>query len=249
MVFTEAIVTPSTPMPHGYKLLKKGYPFMTALCRRKARAAGCKLYVVQAGNRTIGLRAPKRIINEVRDEEQHTRATRRANVASRDDAARRAFKEAIMEQYPEIPSADAEKVLQQTLRKRSGRVGRTSTLSMEDKVRLAVAAHVRHVHTDYDSMVRSGKKREDARKEIYDEVNGVLQGWKGRVGEGEKEDGDLGRRRATRRRPRVTTRAMSRRRPGGAAEEAVDTAVSSIEDPILISSDEEDVLVISSDED
>ncbi|KAJ4150550.1 hypothetical protein LMH87_011296 [Akanthomyces muscarius] len=167
MAFTEITVSPSAPMPHGYKLLRKGYPFMTALCRRKTLAAGQTLYVVRAGSKTLGLRAPRDIVNEVHSEEHQTRATRRAAVVARDESTRSTFDTALRKQFSEMPTVDREQVLQRALKKRSGRVGRTSKLGIEDKVRLAVAAHVRHMHTDYDRLVRGKTSREDARKAVY----------------------------------------------------------------------------------
>lgn len=276
MAFAEIKVPPSTPMPNGYKLLKKGYPFMTALCRRKTQAAGQKLYVVQHGSTVIGLRAPKRIVNEAYEEERQTRASRRAAVATRDDAARSTFRAAVDAQFPEMPAEDAEKVVQRALKKRSGRVGRTGTLDLRDKVRLAVAAHVRHIHTDYDALVRGARSRDEARREVYDRVREVLGSWeakgenRGRTGkrgmakkirrngngEASENSGARGSRglESPSRQSTVRTRAMTRRASEGmnTGDGAGDVPRSSLDDPILISSDSEDesmdVLIISSDE-
>ncbi|KAJ6784282.1 hypothetical protein PWT90_10470 [Aphanocladium album] len=253
MAFAEITVPPSAPMPKGYKLLRKGYPFMTALCRRKTLAAGQTLYVVRAGSKTLGVRAPRRIINEVYEEERQTRATRRAAVAARDVSTRNVFEAALRRQFPEMPAADADKVLQRTLRKHSGRVGRTGKLYLDDKVRLAVAAHVRHTHTDYDTLVRGEKSRKEARKAVYNTVREVLAKWEG----GSKQAEPVATEEASaRQRPR--TRAASRAKSGHSFasldddDEMLEAAASSLEDPILISSDSEDeamdLLVISSDE-
>ncbi|KAJ3472823.1 hypothetical protein NLG97_g10694 [Lecanicillium saksenae] len=258
MAVAEIIVSPSAPMPKGYKLLRKGYPFMTALCRRKTLAAGRTLYVVRAGSKTLGLRAPRRIVDEVYEEERQTRATRRAAVAARDVSTRGTFAAALRRQFPGMPGEDADKVLRRTLKKRSGRVGRTGKLGVEDKVRLAVAAHARHAHTDYDVLVRGEKSRAEARKAVYGKVREVLAKWEGGGGEEEEEAA----------RPRPTEEASVRRGPGtrpssrtasrqsfvslGDDDETLENAASSLDDPILISSDSEgeevDMLIISSDE-
>lgn len=194
MAFTEITVSPTTPMPNGYKFLKKGYPFMTALCRRKTRAAGRTLYVVRAGSQTLGLRCPSHILRQVYEEERGTRAERRAAVCVRDEAARETFRAAMFQEFPGMPRADVERVLRRALAKRSGRVGRTATLRIEDKVRLAVAAHVRHVYTDYDVLVRGERTKEEARKMVFARVGEVLEKWRGREGcnggEEENMDGD-----------------------------------------------------------
>ncbi|TQV97813.1 hypothetical protein V2A60_006463 [Cordyceps javanica] len=253
MAFVEITVPPSAPMPRGYKLLRKGYAFMTGLCRRKTMDAGRTLYVVRSGSKTLGLRAPRHIVNEVYEEERQTRVTRRAAVAARDETMRHAFEAAIREHFPDMPDADAEKVLQRALKKRSGRVGRTSKLDMQDKVRLAVAAHVRHSHTNYDGLVRGETSREDARKLVYSSVRQVLAKWEGRCEQSIATT--AGRDSPARRRnPRATTRARSEEpSPSFREDEVVREATpSSLHDPILISSDSEeesvDILTISSDE-
>ncbi|KAM3509520.1 hypothetical protein MY11210_006291 [Beauveria gryllotalpidicola] len=252
MAFAEITVSPNAPMPKGYKLLRKGYPFMTALCRRKTLAAGQTLYVVRARSRTQGLRAPRYIIDECYKEEEQTRATRRATVAARDASTRSLFETALRLQFPEMPAVDVEQVLQRTLKKRSGRVGRTSKLGTEDKVRLAVTAHVRHMHTDYDKLVRGETSREEARKLVYGPVRSVLARWEGSR---EKQSATRGED-SRRRRPhtRATARIVSEQSLVSldGEEDVPETAASSIDDPILISSDSEDdrvdVLIISSDE-
>ncbi|KAM3459614.1 hypothetical protein NHJ6243_006730 [Beauveria neobassiana] len=253
MASAEVTVSPNTPMPKSYKLLRKGYPFMTALCRRKTLAVGQTLYVVRAGSRTQGLRAPRHIINECYKEEERTRAARRATVAARDTSARSLFETALRLQFPEMPAVDVEQVLQRTLKKRSGRVGRTSKLGTEDKVRLAVTAHARHMHTDYDKLVRGETSREDARKMVHGPVRSVLARWEGSR---EKPSASCGQDSRRRRRPhtRAMTRKASEQSLGslGGEEDLTETTTSSLEDPILISSGSEDdsvdVLVISSDE-
>ncbi len=277
-------------MPHGYKLLRKGYPFMTALCRRKTLAAGQTLYVVRAGSKTLGLRAPRDIVNEVHSEEHQTRATRRAAVVARDESTRSTFDTALRKQFSEMPTVDREQVLQRALKKRSGRVGRTSKLGIEDKVRLAVAAHVRHMHTDYDRLVRGKTSREDARKAVYGAVREVLASWEGgaekkkqvkekkkQVREKKKqvkEKKTMEKAEKTEQRKMVeqtnkknsvvheedsrtrrsNTRATRQAMLGqlGGDDRTSEATSSSLDDPILISSDSEDdgvnVLVISSDE-
>ncbi|KAM3445400.1 hypothetical protein NHJ13734_000527 [Beauveria thailandica] len=252
MASAEITVSPNAPMPKGYKLLRKGYPFMTALCRRKTLAAGQTLYVVRAGSRTQGLRAPRHIINECYKEEEQTRATRRATVAARDTSARSLFEAALRLQFPEMPAVDVEQVLQRTLRKRSGRVGRTSKLGTEDKVRLAVTAHVRHMHTDYDELVRGEASREDARKMVYGPVRSVLAGWEGRREKPSATRGEDSRRRRPQTRARARIESEKSLLSLDGEEKVSETATSSPNDPILISSDSEDdsvdVLMISSDE-
>ncbi|KEY66890.1 hypothetical protein S7711_11224 [Stachybotrys chartarum IBT 7711] len=53
---------------------------------------------------------------------------------------------------------------------------------MDRKVRLAVAAHVRHCQTDYNKLIRETRDRVKARKAVSMDVSRKLQEW--RVGLG-----------------------------------------------------------------
>ena len=53
-----------------------------------------------------------------------------------------------------------------------------SAKSLDDEaVRLAVVAHVRHAETDYDKFLTQGLDRLDARHEVRDRVDRVLDAW------------------------------------------------------------------------
>lgn len=176
----EEQVTPATPMPKGYKFLKKGNPFLTAQCRRRTIAEGKALYVVTDKSQTLGLRAPRWIINQVFEEEKKTRTKRKEAVSARDTAMEAAFEDATRRQFPDMPAKDTEAIIKQALKKRSGRVGRTGKLSIESKVRLAVAAHIRHRHTDYDQRIRqNGGDKGAARKAVHNNVVLMLKKWGG----------------------------------------------------------------------
>ncbi|HYO02283.1 MAG TPA: DUF2293 domain-containing protein, partial [Mycobacterium sp.] len=47
-----------------------------------------------------------------------------------------------------------------------------------DAIRLAVAASVRHVDTDYDDLLMSGVDRDDARHRVRDRVDQILDTWR-----------------------------------------------------------------------
>ncbi|KAL5094797.1 hypothetical protein Trisim1_005529 [Trichoderma cf. simile WF8] len=174
----EETVSPETPMPKGYGFLKKGNTFMTALCRKKTRDADKTLYVVTKRGKQQGLRAPRWILEEVRKEEKKTREKRRGAVQRRDAATEDAFEAATLRLFPNIPKQDLTTILKRTLRKRSGRVGRTGKLDLDKKAYLAVQAHARHCHTDYDKLLaRASQNRDAARRAIRDKVSKLLIEW------------------------------------------------------------------------
>ncbi|KAL7962210.1 hypothetical protein V8C34DRAFT_271105 [Trichoderma compactum] len=176
----EKTVSPETPMPKGYGFLKKGDIFMTALCRKKTHAAGETLYVVTKCGKQEGLRAPTRVLQHVRSEEKKTREKRRGAVQRRDAATEDAFKTATLKLFPKIPKQDLTTILKRTLRKRSGRVGRTGKLDLDKKAYLAVQAHARHCHTNYDKLLaQASQNRDAARRAIRDKVSKLLIEWGG----------------------------------------------------------------------
>ncbi|EHK44025.1 hypothetical protein TRIATDRAFT_244959, partial [Trichoderma atroviride IMI 206040] len=173
----EQTVSPEAPMPKGYGFLRKGNPFMTGLCRRKTLDAKKTLYVVVNQGKQEGLRAPKWILHQVFSEEKATRERRRGAVERRDAATEDAFAATIKRLFAKIPGEDLKKILRHALRKRSGRVGRTGKLDLDRKAYLAVQAHIRHRHTDYDKITNESKDRDAARDATRGKVSRVLVEW------------------------------------------------------------------------
>lgn len=164
-------------MPKGYGLLRKGNPFMTGLCRRKTLDARKTLYVVVNHGKQEGLRAPKWILHQVFSEEKATRERRRGAVERRDAATEDAFAATIKRLFAKMPEEDLNTILRHALRKRSGRVGRTGKLDLDKKAYLAVQAHIRHRHTDYDEITKASKGRDAARDATRGQVLSVLVEW------------------------------------------------------------------------
>ena len=63
--------------------------------------------------------------------------------------------------------------------KYSERVGRSAAAKRfeEEMVTLAVAAHVRHRETNYDSLLAKGWFRNQARAKVRDQVEAILEKW------------------------------------------------------------------------
>ncbi|WP_039889653.1 DUF2293 domain-containing protein [Mycobacterium xenopi] len=91
-----------------------------------------------------------------------------------------AFAAAIREMFPGCPVSRAEAIASHAALRRSGRVGRSAAGRAldPDAVRLAVAASVRHLDTDYDERLMSGIDRETARGQVYDRIEEVLNSWR-----------------------------------------------------------------------
>jgi hypothetical protein len=176
-MFHEITVSPSTPVPKGYGFLPKGIRYKTLHCRKLTREAGLTLYVVVDKKTQTGLRVPKAILSQVHAQANETLSTRRATSQKRDGADIAKAAADLDVQFPKMPKSEKELALKHGFKKHSGRVGRTAQIPLSKKVLLAVIAHVRHKHTDYDALLRDGKERGAARKATWKRIEHVMGGW------------------------------------------------------------------------
>lgn len=87
-------------------------------------------------------------------------------------ARRRAVDKALTLLLPWAPFADAEAI-------RAGADDRKlRTLPPTIAVWLATVSHVRHAHTQYDTLLGEGYDRDAARHFVVDEINTVLTRWR-----------------------------------------------------------------------
>lgn len=196
-----------SPMPPGYVFVPKGDVYITSNCRKRTHAAGRAVYVVIDKNKKpLGLRCPGPIYDAVLQDHQATAGTRAAAVQKRDDAVQATFQDALLELYPAVPRGEIPALVEQALEKNKRRVGRTSTISMREKVNKAVGAHIRHCHTGYDRLLREGVDREAARREIRPAVVQLMAKWSGRAAKGEGQE-KMAPEGQTRRKRKTTTRS------------------------------------------
>lgn len=98
-------------------------------------------------------------------------------VADREYVARFAAK--IRELYPGCPPQEAATIAEHACKKYSGRVGRSSAAKALDPrtVMLAVRARIRHRFTNYDELRAQGLEPAEARAEVADLIEEVLERW------------------------------------------------------------------------
>lgn len=82
-----------------------------------------------------------------------------------------AIRKALRALAPGIPWADAEAVLALAGRPQM------KALPPSTALWLALGAHVRHSHTDYDRLLAEGYERDAARFFVADAIDDVLSGW------------------------------------------------------------------------
>ena len=112
------------------------------------------------------------------------RAAARARGAERRREEDRALVGRMVQQigllFPGCPRREAAAIAEHTAQRGSGRVGRTEAgRKLEQQaLTLAVAAAVRHNHTDYDELLANGLDRATARQQVMEKVEALLAMWR-----------------------------------------------------------------------
>ncbi len=111
------------------------------------------------------------------------RARRREREAARrnelDQRYVERFAEQVRELYPRCPPGRATVIAEHACLKYSDRVGRSAAAKQLDPaaIRLAVIAHIRHAETPYDRLLSRGYERHDAREQVAEQIERVLDRW------------------------------------------------------------------------
>lgn len=91
------------------------------------------------------------------------------------------FAKQVQLRYPGCPEEEAQAIAEHACEKYSGRVGRSAAAKAFDAeaVDLAVRAHLRHTHTEYDRLLSRGWERTEARSAIARKLEDALTEWSG----------------------------------------------------------------------
>src|SRR5215475_3565357 len=110
---------------------------------------------------------------------ERARVRRAERDAIIDERYRSEFARHIREFYPGCPESESISIAEHACEKYSGRVGRSAEAKRfdEEMIALAVRAHIRHVHTKYDSLLNAGWYRDAARVKVASEVDRFLEKW------------------------------------------------------------------------
>lgn len=111
-------------------------------------------------------------------EYRRVRDQARRTVADEEFQARLA--QEIQRLFPGCPPARVEDIARHTAARGSGRVGRTAAARELDPgaLQAAVAASVRHIDTPYDGLLMAGVDRANARTQVREDVQRVLEQWR-----------------------------------------------------------------------
>ena len=92
----------------------------------------------------------------------------------------KAFTSELLRIFPNCPSNTAEEISNHACQKYSGRVGRTANAKNFDPgvLTLAAIAHIRHVETNYDSLLMENWDRREAREKVRTDIDAILNFWR-----------------------------------------------------------------------
>ena len=155
----------SVEVPKDWEYLPRGNPFLTRRVKKGPHWVLMGAYNRRGGfRRSKGVYAPRATIEEARVAERATAEKRkqsrersRLRREQKEEQYRREFRDACLQflnfsaEYSDLAEQIAAETAEHACEVHSGRVGRTSLLDMEEKVVLAVRAHIRHSHTSYDA--------------------------------------------------------------------------------------------------
>src|SRR5262249_36786341 len=149
-------------------------PYVTRLAKKAALESGRDVYVAmkkstkRKQSEIVAYWVPSDVMPAVRQAAAATAESRAAKSekarASRErrherDLVRLAGR--LAELYPGLPERKRAGIVRHAFEVGSDRVGRTTRLEEDRKLELAVLAHARHHHTDYDDRLNAGEERED----------------------------------------------------------------------------------------
>jgi len=126
---------------------------------------------------------------EIAEQECHTDAEARARRQEREAARRVELDQEYLQRFaarmrkllPCCPAGREQVIAEHACQKYSGRVGRSAKAKnlADEAILLAVIAHIRHAETNYDDLLSQGWDRSQARDQVKELVETVLDHWRG----------------------------------------------------------------------
>ncbi len=172
----------------GLVFLPSGDAALTrrAIARSSRSAVVLKFSRARKRNERQGVLVEESAIKQAESENASDEARRQVQRQQRrikGETAERKYREAfaarVLDLFPGASRGQAEAIAARACEKYSGRVGRTANAKAlaEDAVTLAVRAHVRHAHTDYDRLLANGREPAEARAIVGPAIERVLTRW------------------------------------------------------------------------
>ncbi|PGH05619.1 hypothetical protein AJ80_08311 [Polytolypa hystricis UAMH7299] len=112
------------------------------------------------------------------DSSANLRRARRADSEVSQNTINTEARDAIRDLFPNIPTKDLNQIIKTAFQKGKRKVGTAVELPLARRVQLAVVAHIRHVYTQYDRLLKITSFQE-ARKAVEEPCLAMLVRWRG----------------------------------------------------------------------
>ena len=174
-------------IPDGWEYLPRGNAYLTRQVKKGLHWILKGRYNRKGGYRPVkGIYAPAEAIEAAKADARATEAKRaqaqlmaQARRGKAEERYRRKFEQACLEfldfspVHRELAREIASQTAEWACEKYSGRVGRTCLIDLQEKVALAVRAHIRHRYTDYENQLPSFF--DYCKDEMYHQVRAKVQ--------------------------------------------------------------------------
>ncbi|EFQ98946.1 hypothetical protein MGYG_01959 [Nannizzia gypsea CBS 118893] len=196
-----------TKPPPGYTFIPAGNPEFTNGCKELCRKDGYKVYTVSTTphqrvhdlsqhvhrigyhfpsvvvaticmERGFFLSSSGRVVAYQNQRSEQTQGNKSANSEQSQETINAEARDAIKDLFPNIPTKDLNQIVKTAFKKGKRRVGTAIELPLARRAQLAVVAHIRHIYTSYDRLLKTTSFQE-ARASVEEPTLAKLVLWRG----------------------------------------------------------------------
>ncbi|KAL4975494.1 hypothetical protein BDW66DRAFT_137397 [Aspergillus desertorum] len=200
-----SVISFEAKAPPGYTFISAGDPFFTTTCKERCRRDGLKVYAVSTTPHLhthglsqhvhrIGYHFPSAVVADVcmnhglyltetgkavtpRSIMGH-KASRKLIDSDSQITINTEARDVLKDLFPNIPDNDLNQIIKTAFQKGQRKVGTAVELPLARRAQLAVVAHIRHIYTDYDRLLKTTSFHE-ARAAVEQPTLAKLVEWRG----------------------------------------------------------------------
>ncbi|KAE8321040.1 hypothetical protein BDV39DRAFT_25294 [Aspergillus sergii] len=200
-----SVISFEAKAPPGYTFIPAGNPQLTSACKEICRKDGLKVFAVTTTPHMhthnlsqhvhrIGYHFPSAIVATVCmdlglfltptgkampfQSIGYTQNRKRTNSESSQTTINTEARDVLKDLFPNIPDNDLNQIIKTAFQKGQRKVGTAVELPLARRAQLAVVAHIRHVYTDYDRLLKTTSFHE-ARSIVEEPTLAKLVEWRG----------------------------------------------------------------------
>ncbi|RAL13588.1 DUF2293 domain-containing protein [Aspergillus homomorphus CBS 101889] len=200
-----SVISFEAKAPPGYTFIPAGNPQLTTACKEICRKGSLKVFAVSTTPHMhthnlsqhvhrIGYHFPSTVVATVcMDLGLHltsagktmpfqtagsTKSRKRANSEASQTTINTEARDVLRDLFPSIPDNDLNQIIKTAFQKGQRKVGTAIELPLARRAQLAVVAHIRHIYTEYDRLLKATSFHE-ARSVVEEPTLAKLVEWRG----------------------------------------------------------------------